>query len=817
MKKRILSLLITLCMLTSLFGVFSITVHGANAPSDWALAEVNTAITAGLVTEKVTSDYQKAITREEFCELVVKLYEKLTNEQANFSNNPFSDTDNTEILKAYSLGIVKGISDTAFAPNNNITRQELCVMLVRAIEAILGDEFMLKYDFVSFHDVKDIADWALEQIYYSYEKGIVKGVGENKFNPLGTATCEQAIIMACRLYQNIESCKTTIPKEVIDRYENYTYINNTFLEIEKKYTNESGYVPPEKIEALLDEIYTEAQTLLRNGEITQAQLNRDFLNVCILLKDGSGYLYSPTVEGLANTPQKTTDIIEVDNFRWNDVVVHNKAGDVAAETFDFCDYSYIDTTKQSITALKAKLSSLRPDKKYILFWHGHGSVETLLTHPLSIHGYGPQQFYSGVTFGIPEEASLNTQYKFQNDIEEHRIIFFKDAYGLTPAFFDTYIPKIKSGLFFAGTCYSMCDNGLLANVFLNKGFDTYIGSNLAVLTQYANDMMNSFGDALCLPEDLKNSETIPAEEALKIAKTAQGATDGDVVEKVYEFIYQTDIASGGEFLLKGEPNFRLVDYNFKTVGIDGEHFGSSFYYVSGHTLYQEKDGKRTAVADGIYGTNVITNGKEVYYGTQDLNIKHKNLKDGTVKTVYTEIVPENIQSKWSSYDYDNEFSLNVVGINENRLFFYLSHTVGAIYLKGIDLSTAQTIFLRDDLKVENGEMVNHQLVVFPTRRDVSASLKLCVINMDTLTINNLGNLCFYQLKPYKNGFCYWDVAYSDSNSDATLMYHSFDTNHTSNIFHANNIDLGGFSYGKHTATYSSKNKNHTFDLTMLIN
>ena len=45
--------------------------------------------------DKVTKEYQKAITREEFCELVVKLYEKLTGEKGSgksfFGNMKESD------------------------------------------------------------------------------------------------------------------------------------------------------------------------------------------------------------------------------------------------------------------------------------------------------------------------------------------------------------------------------------------------------------------------------------------------------------------------------------------------------------------------------------------------------------------------------------------------------------------------------------------------------------------------------------------------------------------------------------------------------
>ena len=59
------------------------------APSSWAEEEVNAAAQVGLTTPAVTQNYQANITREQFCELVVKLYEKLTGEAAQAGANPF--------------------------------------------------------------------------------------------------------------------------------------------------------------------------------------------------------------------------------------------------------------------------------------------------------------------------------------------------------------------------------------------------------------------------------------------------------------------------------------------------------------------------------------------------------------------------------------------------------------------------------------------------------------------------------------------------------------------------------------------------------
>jgi len=79
------------------------------------------------------------ITREEFAEVAVKLYEKYTGKNAVAGNmSVFSDTTNPEVFKAYNLKIVNG-TDTAkklFTPKGLVNRQQAAVMLFRTISAM---------------------------------------------------------------------------------------------------------------------------------------------------------------------------------------------------------------------------------------------------------------------------------------------------------------------------------------------------------------------------------------------------------------------------------------------------------------------------------------------------------------------------------------------------------------------------------------------------------------------------------------------------------------------------------------------------------
>ena len=177
-------------------------VFTKSQPTDWAQSEVNDAIKNNLVTDNVQKNYQADITREYFCELVIKLYEKITGETVTAASNVFKDTSNSEILKAYKLGIVKGVSSTEFAPNSLITRQEICTMLVRAMGTMYENIDTTDYEYHNFNDIGQISSWAMDSVQFAFDNNVMQGVGNNKIDPLGNATCEQAILLVNRIYNN---------------------------------------------------------------------------------------------------------------------------------------------------------------------------------------------------------------------------------------------------------------------------------------------------------------------------------------------------------------------------------------------------------------------------------------------------------------------------------------------------------------------------------------------------------------------------------------------------------------------------------------
>ncbi len=172
--------------------------------SSWAVPELDKAVGYGFITDKIKGNMAGYITREEFCEVVMILYEQLTGETATSTGNPFSDTNNPEVLEAAELGIVKGMGAGKFVPDNLVTRQEISVMLTRAIRLCRPEIDTAVTGVGPFKDEAKIASWAIEAVRFMSKNGIMKGEADGSINPLGNTTREQAVLLVVRTFEKFE-------------------------------------------------------------------------------------------------------------------------------------------------------------------------------------------------------------------------------------------------------------------------------------------------------------------------------------------------------------------------------------------------------------------------------------------------------------------------------------------------------------------------------------------------------------------------------------------------------------------------------------
>lgn len=227
--KCALSLVLVILVLINYTPFSSAALNFDGTQSSWAEQELQEAYESGLTYAQIENNYLNPITREEFCVVVVKLYEKLGGKAPTLGANPFTDTSNEEILKAYFLGIVKGTSDTTFSPANNITRQEICVMILRALNACKPDIETNPGDDFSFEDASSIATWALDAMKFAYKNNIMKGTSETTISPLNNTNREQAIILLKRTFTKFsETPADQTEVDVADYYAKLSQIKTSY-------------------------------------------------------------------------------------------------------------------------------------------------------------------------------------------------------------------------------------------------------------------------------------------------------------------------------------------------------------------------------------------------------------------------------------------------------------------------------------------------------------------------------------------------------------------------------------------------------------
>jgi cell wall-associated NlpC family hydrolase len=201
-------------IILSVFAVSALTTSTALAAdlSGWAISEYQSANEAGLVSYSVVSnDMKDNITRQEFCELAVNLYKKLSNESELIQPevSPFEDTDNLAVSQAYCYGIVSGTEDGKFTPDRLVTREEMAKMLVSTLTASEAN-FALSdgsdsYIIDSFDDGDEVSSWAKASVITALNYSLMNGVDEYSFKPDSATTREQAIASINRSYETFGS------------------------------------------------------------------------------------------------------------------------------------------------------------------------------------------------------------------------------------------------------------------------------------------------------------------------------------------------------------------------------------------------------------------------------------------------------------------------------------------------------------------------------------------------------------------------------------------------------------------------------------
>ncbi|HZG78219.1 MAG TPA: S-layer homology domain-containing protein, partial [Paenibacillus sp.] len=107
---------------------------------------------------------------------------------------------------ASEAGLATGFEDGTFRPDAAITREQMAVMIGRAIEAAgrQAPAASAEGALHAFGDASAISSWARSAVAASAEAGIVRGGADATFRPAGLATRAESAAMLKRLLQYVE-------------------------------------------------------------------------------------------------------------------------------------------------------------------------------------------------------------------------------------------------------------------------------------------------------------------------------------------------------------------------------------------------------------------------------------------------------------------------------------------------------------------------------------------------------------------------------------------------------------------------------------
>ncbi|MBR0277625.1 MAG: S-layer homology domain-containing protein, partial [Clostridia bacterium] len=142
----------------------------------------------GLIKDDSGKVYPKrAITRGEFVKMLVSVFGVCdTDAQCDFADVKKESDIYKYVATLYQDGVVKGISDTAFGVDDNITRQDMVTIIYRfALKHGIDLNYQSNLD---FNDSDDIADYAKESVSALVGAGAVNGDDNHCFLPKKIST-----------------------------------------------------------------------------------------------------------------------------------------------------------------------------------------------------------------------------------------------------------------------------------------------------------------------------------------------------------------------------------------------------------------------------------------------------------------------------------------------------------------------------------------------------------------------------------------------------------------------------------------------------
>lgn len=189
-------------------GTFQSTRGFTDMSRHWAKDTVSELTAKNIIDSSYGTTFKpdQKITRAEFAVMLSRglglLGDRTTAQR--FSDIQYSTQTGDYVGAAAKAGIITGNTDGTFKPGSNITREQLAIMIIRAME-YTGNPITLRstsaLTLSAFKDSKKIQSQSAEFVAKAVQEGIILGMTSTEFQPQGNATRAQAAVMLQRMLE----------------------------------------------------------------------------------------------------------------------------------------------------------------------------------------------------------------------------------------------------------------------------------------------------------------------------------------------------------------------------------------------------------------------------------------------------------------------------------------------------------------------------------------------------------------------------------------------------------------------------------------
>lgn len=148
------------------------------------------------------------MTRGMFAVVIGRLYERSYGMPAPSAPTAFTDISADAYYSSYvswaaENGIIEGIGGSKFAPDRQITREEMASILYRFAEFLKVSGTDIAGTQLGYSDTSKISPWAIDAAKYCQQTGIITGRGSGNFAPKETATRAEAATILERFIEAV--------------------------------------------------------------------------------------------------------------------------------------------------------------------------------------------------------------------------------------------------------------------------------------------------------------------------------------------------------------------------------------------------------------------------------------------------------------------------------------------------------------------------------------------------------------------------------------------------------------------------------------